>query len=251
LARLDGIFFPIKEKELKTFTGINLRCYVICYSLGKGIADGLASKVQSLKVATSPAKQVAEKEGHGDGKSQGEDVTGSKPAGVNDKGIDTEHVIPLSQQGSGAACDDRAREEQVLESTVPKPVDDGLPQASDDGNGVRVDQQGGHGEEVGDNGLAPQAPVQSVLHKAVADVARQWEDKIAESERSKGPRKFRRKHCSTSDNLQEGVGTPLNGGLGNASEEARNLRAEFPSMSEGEAVRMAAVCCGDNCVSWR
>jgi hypothetical protein len=47
------------------------------------------------------------------------------------------------------------------------------------------------------------------------------------------------------------VGTPLNGGLGNASEEARNLRAEFPSMSEGEAVRMAAVCCGDNCVSWR
>jgi hypothetical protein len=61
--------------------------------------------------------------------------------------------------------------------------------------------------------------VQSVLHKAVADVARQWEDRIAESEHSKGLRKFRRKH-TTSDNLHEGVGTPLNGGLGNASEEA-------------------------------
>ena len=47
----------------------------------------------------------------------------------------------------------------------------------------------GHGEEVGDNGLEPQAPVKSVLHKVVAEavrgVAREWEDRMAESKRPK------------------------------------------------------------------
>ena len=107
---------------------------------------------------------------------------------------------------------------------------------------------GGQGEEVGDNGLAPQPPVLSVLHKTMTKVARgvahEWDDRFANSKDSRTQRKFKPKYCRLSDNTQFGVLAAA--WLGSVYKEIRAMRAEFPNMSEGEAARMVAVCGGDN-----
>jgi hypothetical protein len=110
-----------------------------------------------------------------------------------------------------------------------------------------------HGEEVGDNGLAPQAPVQSVLHNKMTevarDVAREWEDRMAETKRPTAQRKFKVRHCSSSDNITQMPMTTMNQeamGLDSVYEEVRKVRAECPAMSEGEVERLVAVCRGDS-----
>jgi len=100
--------------------------------------------------------------------------------------------------------------------------------------------------------LAAQPPVQSVLHKAVAEetlgVAREWDERFADSTSSRTKRKFKSKHCRPSDNVHVpvGVANMQAGVLGSVSEEVRKVRAEFPAMSEGETARFVAVCPGNN-----
>ena len=70
----------------------------------------------------------------------------------------------------------------------------------------QVHEGGGNGEEVGDNGLVSQAPVKSVLHTRVAEVAqgvaREWEDRMAEAKCPKGQGSLMSSHCSSSENFQ-------------------------------------------------
>jgi len=72
---------------------------------------------------------------------------------------------------------------------------------------------------------------------------------MAESRRSKIQRKFKARNYSSSDNTYQmpaGAGAGAAVGLDTVSDEIRKVRAEFPTMSAGEAERLVAVCRGDH-----
>jgi hypothetical protein len=104
------------------------------------------------------------KEQSGAGKANAPDAT----AGAGSKGVVETHEITRKVQALG------------VHDTPPV-----IPPVVFKGGCLQASASGIHGEEVGDNGLAPQAPVQYVLYNKMTevarDVAREWEDRMAET----------------------------------------------------------------------
>jgi hypothetical protein len=160
---------------------------------------------------------------------------------------------PNANEGGGSkeadATHDIARKVQALGLLDRHPV---IPPIVFKGGCSQTPAGGIHGEEVGDNGLAPQAPVQSVLHNKMSEVergvAKEWEDHMAETKLPTTQRKFKVRHCFSSDNSSLMPMAAMNHAavdLGSFSEEVRRARDECPTMSDGEAERLVKVCRGD------
>ena len=90
--------------------------------------------------------------------------------------------------------------------------------------------------------------IHPLMPEETLGVAREWDERFADSTSSRTKRKFKSKHCRPSDNVHVpvGIANMQAGVLGSVSEEVRKVRAEFPAMSEGETARFVAVCPGNN-----
>jgi hypothetical protein len=109
----------------------------------------------------------------------------------------SKHAAPEAIDGAGKTGVDAAKDitQKVLALGIDTPSV--APRLLFQG-GLQAPAGGARGEEVGDNGLEPLAPVKSILHEKVAavacDVAREWEKRMIDSRHPKVQRHFNSSH---------------------------------------------------------